>query len=204
MPDRHGDLGREKENPAGAATITACEHPEGGEDPGGYRPSFRQRGNGHGARRAGVPGRGRRHRDGGRHPGPAAADARAGPCDGHRGPHLGPGRVHRRAGLLRGCGLQPAGVADQQDPHHQGRRGRLYRVGPPRRRASGGRGRAGFGGDVGVVRADDLRLDGQAPGGEPGGRGCDSADGRGEGDGPAGPGRAGRGDLRPVPARQPG
>ncbi len=179
---------------------------KGGDSAGDDHTSIRQRqGSGRdGPRRAWVPGRGGRHRDGSRHPGGVPADAGAGPFHVHRGADLGPGRVHRRAGVLRGCGLQPAGVADQRDPHHQGRRGRLYRVGPPRRRASGGRGRAGFGGDVGVVRADDLRLDGQAPGGEPGGRGCDSADGRGEGDGPAGPGRAGRGDLRPVPARQPG
>ena len=36
--------------------------------------------------------------------------------------------------------------------------------------ASGGRGRAGGGGDVGVLRPDDLHLDRQAPGGLPPGR----------------------------------
>ncbi len=38
------------------------------------------------------------------------------------------------------------------------------------RRASRGRRRAGRGGDVGVLCADDLHLDGQAPGGFPPGR----------------------------------
>ena len=63
-------------------------------------------------------------RDGGRDPGPVPADAGAGPLDRHRGADLDPGRVHRRPGLLRGRGLQPAGVADQPDPGHQGHRGR--------------------------------------------------------------------------------
>ena len=42
-------------------------------------------------------------------------------------------------GYSRGCGLQPAGLADQPDPDHQGRRGRPNRVGPPGRRAPFGR-----------------------------------------------------------------
>ena len=54
---------------------------------------------------------------------------------------------------------------------------------------------------VGVVRPDDLHLDGQAAGGLPPGCGCDLAGGGGRRRGPAGPGRAGRGDLRPVPPR---
>ena len=69
-----------------------------------------------------------------------------------------------------------------------------------RRGAPAGRGGAGGGGDVGVVRPDDLPVDRQAPGGLPPGRGCDLADGGAGGRGPARPGRAGRGDLRPVPA----
>ena len=57
---------------------------------------------------------------------------------------------------------------------------------------------------VGVGRPDDLRLDGQAARGLPGGRGHDPGH-RGPGrDGRAGPGRAGGGDLRPVAARGPG
>ena len=47
----------------------------------------------------------------------------------------------------------------------------VHRVGPPRRGASGGRRGAGGRGDVGVIRADDLPLDGQAPGRVPGRRG---------------------------------
>ena len=39
------------------------------------------------------------------------------------------GGVHRRAGIFRGRGLQPAGLADQPDPGHQGDRGRVHRVG---------------------------------------------------------------------------
>ena len=50
-------------------------------------------------------------------------------------------------GYSRRCGLQPEGVADQPDRDHQGRRGGLYRVGPPGRRASAGRGGAGGRGD---------------------------------------------------------
>ena len=68
--------------------------------------------------------------------------------------------------------------------------------------ASPGRGRAGGRGDIGVGRPDDLRLDRTScP------QDCrQAADAilveRGEGgDGRAGPGRAGRGDLRPVAAR---
>ena len=71
-------------------------------------------------------------------------------------------------------------------------------------RASAGRGRAGGRGTVRVGRPDDLRLDGQAARGLPGGGGHDPGH-RGAGrDGRAGPGRAGGGDLRPVAARGPG
>ena len=42
---------------------------------------------------------------------------------------------------------------------------------------------------------------GKLPRGLPGGRRCDLAPGGQDGGGPAGPGRAGRGDLRPVAAR---
>ena len=42
-------------------------------------------------------------------------------------------------------GLQPAGLADPQDPHHQRRRRRVHRVGPARRRAPAGRRGAGRG-----------------------------------------------------------
>ena len=42
---------------------------------------------------------------------------------------LGPERVHLRPGVLGRRGLQPAGLADSQDPCHQGRRGDAYRVG---------------------------------------------------------------------------
>ena len=83
----------------------------------------------------------------------------------------------------------------------KGDRGRVYRLGPAGRRASRGRGGAGGRGDNGVVRPDDLHLDRQAGGGLPPGRGCDLAGGGGRRRGPAGPGRAGRGDLRPVPPR---
>ena len=51
------------------------------------------------------------------------------------------------------------------------------------------------------VRPDDLHLDRQAPRGLPGGGRRDLARRRAGGDGPAGPGRAGRRDLRAVPAR---
>ena len=67
------------------------------------------------------------------------AGAGAGLLGGDGGADLDPGRVHLRAGLLRGRGLQPAGLADPQDPHHQGRRRRVHRLGPPRRRAPGDR-----------------------------------------------------------------
>ena len=53
----------------------------------------------------------------------------------------------------------PAGVADPQDPHHQGCRRRLHGVGAAGGRASAGRGGARRRGDLGVLRADDLRLD---------------------------------------------
>jgi len=177
--------------------------PPGGK-PGDHSSAPRQRspGAGHAEVRDGLPGRRRCDGDGGRDPGAEPAGLGAGQLDGHRRPHLDPGRVQLRSGVLRGCGLQPAGVA-QPDPGHQGRRGRLHRVGPAGRRASRGRRGAGGRGDVRVVRADDLHLDGQAPGGLPGGCGRDLAGGGGEGDGPAGPGRAGRGDLCPVPAREP-
>ena len=107
-------------------------------------------------------------------------------------------------GYSRGRGLQPAGVADQPHAGHQGGRGGLHRVGPAGRSAPAGRGGAGGRGAVGVVRPDDLPVDGQAAGGLPGGRGRDLAGRGGRRRGPAGPGRAGRGDLRPVPARGPG
>jgi len=106
-----------------------------------------------------------------RFPGAVPAGAGAGPFDVHRGADRDSGAVHRRAGVLRGRGLQSAGVADQPDQGHQGCRGGVYRVGPAGRRASRGRRGAGRRGDVGVVRADHLRLDGQAPAREPGGRG---------------------------------
>ena len=54
--------------------------------------------------------------------------------------------------------------------------------------APAGRGGAGGGGDFGVVRPDDLRLDRQAAGGLPPGRGRDLADGGAGGRGPARPG----------------
>ena len=57
---------------------------------------------------------------------------------------------------------------------------------------------------VGVLRAEAVRLDGQAARGLPGSRGRDPGRRRPGRRGPAGPGRAGHGDLRPLPARQPG
>ena len=101
-------------------------------------------------------------------------------------------------------GLQPAGVADQPDPDHQGRRGGVYRVGAAggrriprsRRRWRRGRCRSPFARTICQWTdklPEDCREDADAillPGGQ----------GR---RGPAGPGRAGRGDLRPVPARGP-
>ena len=71
-----------------------------------------------------------------------------------------------------------------------------------RRAAAHPRGRrgAGGGGDVGVVCPDDLPVDRQAAAGLPSGCGCDLADRCAGGRGPAGSGRAGRGDLGPVPA----
>ena len=48
----------------------------------------------------------------------------------HRGAGLGPGRVHRRAGLRRGRGLQRGVLADAPDRDHQGRRGRRIPRGP--------------------------------------------------------------------------
>ena len=50
-----------------------------------------------------------------------------------------------------------------QTRDHPGRRGRVHRLGPPRRRAPGDRAGAGGRGGVGVGRADHLRLDRQAP-----------------------------------------
>ena len=85
--------------------------------------------------RDGLPGRRRRHRDGGRDPGAVPAGPGAGQLDGYRGAGLDPGRVHLRAGILGRRGLQPAGLADPQDPHHHGRRGRPIPRGcggPPR------------------------------------------------------------------------
>ena len=77
-------------------------------------------------------------------------------CDGHRGADLGPGRVHLRPGVFRGCGLQPAGVADQPDPGSPRAPRSAYTAWVRRAAgASGGRGGAGRGGDVGVLRADD-------------------------------------------------
>ena len=152
----------------------------------------------------GLPVCGRRHGDGGRDPGAVPSGPRAGQLDGHRRPGLDPGRVHRRPGLFRRRRLQPAGLADPQDRDHPGHRGGAHRVGPPGRGASAGRGGAGRRGDIGVGRADDLRLDRQAPAGLPAGRGRDPGDRGAGGDGRAGPGRAGRGDLRPVAARRPG
>ena len=179
-------------------------------NPGGYRPGLRQRqrGDRHGARGAGLPGRRGRHRDGRRHPGPVPADARAGHRDGHRGAGLHPGRVHLRPGILRRRGLQPEGLADQPDPDHQGRRGGVHRVGPAGRRAPAGRAGAGGGGDIGVGRPDDLYLDGQAARGLPGGRRRDPGD-RGArrgwtcGTWPGWPGRStpGRGPKTPAATR---
>ena len=62
-------------------------------------------------------------------------------------------------GYTADADYSPRAVADPQDPRHQGRRGGLYRVGPPRRGASAGRGCPGRGRHVRVVRPDDLHLD---------------------------------------------
>ena len=70
--------------------------------------------------RDGLPGRRRSHRDGGRDPGAVPAGPRAGQLDGHRRPHRDPRGIHLRPGVLRGSGLQSAGVADQPDQGHQG------------------------------------------------------------------------------------
>ena len=42
-------------------------------------------------------------------------------------------------GYCADADYSPQGLADQQDPDHQGRRGVLHRVGPPGRRAPAGR-----------------------------------------------------------------
>ena len=180
--------------------------PLGGDQHGEYHASLcqRQRSSRDSARRAEIPGRRGHHPAGRRDPGTLPADPRAGHRDEHRRPCLPPGRVHLRAGLHRRRRLQPPGLADPQDPRHKGHRGRLRRLGTPRRRASPGRGRAGRRGDVGVVRPDDLRLDRKAPAGLPSGCRCDLAHGGEGGRGLAGPGRAGRGDLRPVSPGGPG
>ena len=108
-------------------------------------------------------------------------------------------------GYSRGCGLQSAGVADQPDPHHQGRRGRPTPRGsaaPPRiprsrRRWPPGRCRSRSPGRSAPGPTSSRRTARRTPMTILLAR-------RGERDGPAGPGRAGRGDLRPVPAREPG
>ena len=181
----------------------AASSSEGGEDIDGWcRVAGQREGSAGDAEvRDGLPVRRRRDRDGGRDPGAVPAGAGAGQLDGHCGAGLDPGGVHLQPGLFCGCGLQPEGVADPQDRDHPGRRGGLHRVGPPGRRASAGRAGAGGGGDIGVGGADDLRLDGQAPGGLPPGGGRDPGRRGAGGDGRPGSGRAGRGDLRPVAAR---
>ena len=133
------------------------------------------------------------------------ADPGAGRRDEHRGPGPDPGRVHRRAGLLGRRGLQPDLLADPPHAHHQGRGPRAPGLGPPCRRAPGGHRGAGRGNrTVGVDGPHRLRLDRQAARRVPPGRGRDP-DRRREGRGPqGGPGRAGRGDLRPVPPRRRG
>ena len=67
------------------------------------------------------------------------------------------------------------------------------------RDASAGGGGAGRRGPVGILRPHNLPVDGQAAAGLPPGRGRDLAVGRQCRDGPAGPGRAGRGDVPAVP-----
>ena len=62
-------------------------------------------------------------------------------------------------GYCRGCGLQPAGVADAQDRHHPGRRRGSPGVVAAGGRPSAGGGGAGRPGDVGVLRPHHLRLD---------------------------------------------
>ena len=58
MPGRRPCPGREPGEPPGpAATTGPRASPQGGEDPGGHATGLRQRGDGHGARGAGVPGR---------------------------------------------------------------------------------------------------------------------------------------------------
>ena len=180
--------------------------PRGGEpgEPGRHRSAAGQHraGAGDAAVGDGLPGRGRRDRDGGGDAGAVPAGAGAGQLGGDGGADLDPGGVHLRPGVCRGRGLQSAGLADPQDPVTRGaavgytawvRRAAAH----PRDRR-----RAGCRDDLGVGRADHLRLDRQAPGGVPGGRGRDLAGGGGGRRGCGGPGRAGRGDLRPLPARR--
>ena len=81
-------------------------------------------------------------------------------------------------GYCRRCG-HSRGLADPPDPDRQGTAVGVYRVGPAGRNTSGGRGVLAAGETNGVVRPDDLRLDRQAAGGLPGGRGCDLAGGGG-------------------------
>ena len=144
----------------------SASSPRGGEpgEPGRHRPAAGQHraGAGDAAVRDGLPGRRRRDRDGRGDPGAVPAGAGAGLLGGDGGADLDPGRVHLRAGLLRRCGLQPAGVADPPDPCDQGRRRRVHRLGPPRCRASAGRRGAGRRGGAGVGRAGHLRVDRQA------------------------------------------
>ena len=169
-------------------------------------PALRQheRGDGHGARRAGLPGRRRPGRDD--PPGPGRVPARPGAArrGQHRDPGPGPGRVHRRPRLHRRRRLQPHLLADPPDPHHQGRRPRPPGLVPPGGRPPPGHRRAGRGRRA--HRLDGrhhLPVDRQDPGLVPGRRRPDP-DRRGAGRGPAaGPGRAGRRDLRPLPPRHP-
>ena len=63
--------------------------------------------------------------------------------------------------------LQPAGLADSQDPRQQGRRCRAYRVGQAGHHSPAGRRGAGHRGAVGVLRPDHLPVDRQTPRGLP-------------------------------------
>ena len=139
-----------KRCPAGRRRTAEAQHqaavtPRGG---GGRQDEHRarvhqcRRGAGDAEVGDGLPGRDRRDRDGGGDPGALPAGAGAGQLGGHGGADLDPGGVHLRAGVRRGCGLQPAGLADPQDPCDQRRRRRVHRLGPAGRRASAGRGGA--------------------------------------------------------------
>jgi hypothetical protein len=94
-----------------------------------------------------------------------------------------------RAWLMHQTGITP------------GRGRRAYRLGPADRYPPAGPGGAGRAADLRVLRADHLPVDGQAPAGVPGDGGRDPAGGGGRRDGVAGPGRAGRRDVRAVPRR---